>query len=155
MPPNFGIKVILFQNYHVYIPDWSTVMGREPWSGVYCLSPLASTPEPMPQNLSLLHGHLDSSLRAGYQIPIWPWREQLNNSAMSLFYLPPWVLPTPMDPPWSILLLWRSWAVRRILVHRVIASLILAPRWARRLAIAIRRILVTSPESSFHVHRLF
>ena len=30
MPPNFGIKLILFQNYHACIPDWSTVTGREP-----------------------------------------------------------------------------------------------------------------------------
>jgi len=55
MPPNFGIKVILFQNYHVCIPDWSTVTGREPWSGVHCLSPLASTHEPMPQNFLQKH----------------------------------------------------------------------------------------------------
>ena len=82
---------------------------------------------------------------------IWPWREWLNNSAMFLFYLPLRVLPTPLDPPWSIL--WRSQVVRRILVHRVIVSLILAPRWARRPAIAVRRILVISPESSLHAHK--
>ena len=52
MPPNFGIKVILFQNYHVCIFDGSAVMGRESWSGVHCLSRLASTHEPMPQNFS-------------------------------------------------------------------------------------------------------
>ena len=84
-------------------------------------------------------------------MPIRPWREQLNNSAMFLFYLPPRALPTPLDPPWSIL--WRSQAARRILVHRVIVSLILAPRWARRPAIAVRRILVISPESSLHAHK--
>ena len=38
-------------------------------------------------------------------------------------------------------------------MHRVIASLILAPRWARRPAIAVRRILVISPESSLHAHK--
>ena len=53
----------------------------------------------------------------------------------------------------SMVLLWRSWAVRRILVHRVIVSLILAPRWARRPTIAVRRILVISPESSLHAHK--
>ena len=50
MPLNFGIKVVLFQNYHVCIPDRSTVMGRESWSGVYCLSSPMSTHEPMLQN---------------------------------------------------------------------------------------------------------
>ena len=50
IPPNFGIKVILFQNYHICIPDWSTVTGRELWSRVHYLSLLASTHEPMPQN---------------------------------------------------------------------------------------------------------
>jgi len=82
-----------------------------------------------------------------------PWQEQLNNSAMFLFYLPPRVLPTPPNPPWSILLLWRSRVVRRILVHRVIVSFILAPHWARRPAIAVRRILMISPESSLHDRR--
>ena len=43
--------------------------------------------------------------------------------------------------------------VRRILVHRVIVSLILAPHWARRPAIAVRRILVISPKSSLHAHK--
>ena len=52
MPPNFGIKVILFQNYHVCIPDRSVIMGRESWSGVYCLSSSMLTHEPMLQNLS-------------------------------------------------------------------------------------------------------
>ena len=55
MPPNFGIKVILFQNYHVCIPNWSIVMGREPRSGVHCLSPLASIHERMPQNFLQEH----------------------------------------------------------------------------------------------------
>ena len=32
-------------------------------------------------------------------------------------------------------------------------SLILAPRWARRPAIVVRRILVISPESSLHAHK--
>jgi hypothetical protein len=71
---------------------------------------------------------------------------------MFLFYLPPRVLLIPLAPPWSIL--WRSQAARRILVHRVIVSLILAPRWARRLAIMVRRILVISPESSLHAHKV-
>ena len=86
-------------------------------------------------------------------MPIRTWREQLNNSAMFLFYLPPRVLLTPLDPPWSIFLLWRSWAVRRILVYRVIVSLILAPCRARGLAIAARRSLVIPPESSLHAHK--
>ena len=43
--------------------------------------------------------------------------------------------------------------VRRILVHRVIVSLILAPYRARGLAAAVRRILVTSPEFSHHDRR--
>jgi len=43
--------------------------------------------------------------------------------------------------------------VRRILVHRVIVSLILAPCRARGSATAVRRILVTSPEFSHHDHR--
>ena len=102
---------------------------------------------------SLLHGHLDSSSRAGYKMPIRSWREQLNNSAMFFFHLPPWVLLTLPDPPWSILLLWRSWAVRRILVHRVIVSLILAPCWARGSATTARRSLVISPVSSHHARR--
>ena len=72
---------------------------------------------------------------------------------MFLFYLPPQVLPTPLDPPWSILLLWRSWAVRRILVYRAIMSPILAPCWARESATAVRRILVISPGSSLHARR--
>ena len=84
---------------------------------------------------------------------IWLWREQFINSAMFLFCLLPRVPLTLPDPPWSIFLLWRSQAVRRILVHRVIVSLILAPRWERRPAIAVRRILVISPESSLHAHK--
>ena len=55
MPPNFGIKVILFQNYHVFIFDGSAVMGRESWSGVYCLSPPMSAHEPMLQNFLREH----------------------------------------------------------------------------------------------------
>ena len=43
---------------------------------------------------------------------------------------------------------------RRILVHRVILSLILTPRWARRPAIVVRRFLVISPESSLHAHKV-
>ena len=82
-----------------------------------------------------------------------PWREQHNNSAMFLFYLPPRVLSTLLDPPWSILLLWRSWAVRRILVHRVIVSPLLAPCWAKESATVVRRILVISPGSSLHARR--
>ena len=102
---------------------------------------------------SLLHGHLDSSFQTGFKMSIRPWREQLNNSAMFLFHLPPRVLLTPPDPPWSILLLWRSWAVRRILVYRVNVSLILAPCRARGSATAARRILVISLESSLHAHK--
>ena len=71
---------------------------------------------------------------------------------MFFSHLLPRVLPVPLDPPWSIL--WRSQAARRILVHRVIVSLILAPRWARRPDIAVRRILVISPESSLHAHKV-
>ena len=66
MPPNFGIKVILFQNYHVCTPDRSIVMGRESWSGVHCLSPSLPAYEPMLQSFtraSLLHGRLDPSFR--------------------------------------------------------------------------------------------
>ena len=102
--------------------------------------------------VSLLHGHLDSSFRADYKMPIRPWREQLKNSAMFLFYLPPRVLLTPLDPPWSIFLPWRSWVVRRILVRRVIVSLILAPCRARGSGTAARS-LVTSPMSSHHARR--
>ena len=54
MPPNFGVKVILFQNYLVCIPNWSVVMGRESWSRVYCLSPPIAH-EPMPQNFLQEH----------------------------------------------------------------------------------------------------
>ena len=52
MPPNFGIKIILFQNYHVYTSDGSTVPGRESSSGDYYPSPSpTSLPahEPIPQ----------------------------------------------------------------------------------------------------------
>ena len=101
---------------------------------------------------SLLHGHLDSSFQAGYKMPIWPRREQLNYSAMFLFFLPSWAL-TPPDPPWFISLLWRSWVVRRIIVYRVIVSLILAPCRARESAIAARRSLVIPPESSLLAHK--
>ena len=76
------------------------------------------------------------------------------NSAMFFFHLLPWALSTLLDPPWSILFLWRSWAARRILVHRVIVLLILAPRWARRPVIVVRRIIVISPESSLHAHKV-
>ena len=72
---------------------------------------------------------------------------------MFLFHLPPRVLLIPPDPPRSILLLWRSWAVRRILVHRVIVSLILAPCRARGSATMARRSLVISHVSSHHAHR--
>ena len=41
----------------------------------------------------------------------------------------------------------------RILVHRMIVSLILAPCRARGSAIAVRRILVISPESSLHARK--
>ena len=101
---------------------------------------------------SLLHGHLDSSLQSGYKMPIRSRREQLNDLAMFLFFLPSRALTT-LDPPWSTLLLWRSWVVRRILMHRVIVSLILAPCRARESATMARRSLVTSPVSSHHAHR--
>jgi len=157
MPPNSGIKVILFQNYHVCIPDRSVVTGRESWSGVYCLSLSIPAHELMLQTFtiaSLLHGHLGSCFQAGYKMSIQPWWEQLNNSAMSFFYLSSRVPPTPLDPPWSILLLWRSWAVRRILVHGAIVLLILAHCRARGSAIAVRGILMISPESSLHVSKV-
>ena len=44
--------------------------------------------------------------------------------------------------------------VRRILVHRAIVSLILAPCQARGSAAVVRRILVISLESSFHAHKV-
>ena len=102
---------------------------------------------------SLLHGRLDPSFQANYKMSIWLWREQFNNSAMFLFYLLPRVPLAPLDPPWFNSLLWGSWVVRRILVHRVIVSLILAPCRARGSATAVRRILVISPESSLHDRR--
>ena len=43
--------------------------------------------------------------------------------------------------------------VRRILVHRVIVSLILVPCRARGSAVVVRRILMTSPEFSHHDRR--
>jgi len=43
--------------------------------------------------------------------------------------------------------------VRRILVHRVIVLLILAPCRARGLAAVVRRILMTPPEFSHHNRR--
>ena len=43
--------------------------------------------------------------------------------------------------------------VRRILVQRVIVSLISAPCRAKGSVAAVRRILVTSPEFSHHDHR--
>ena len=101
---------------------------------------------------SLLHGHLDSSFWAGYKMSIWPRWEQLNYSTMFLFFLPSRALTSP-DPPWFIPLLWRSWVVRRILVHRVIVSLILAPCLARESVIAARRSLVIPPESSLHARK--
>ena len=44
--------------------------------------------------------------------------------------------------------------VRRILVHRVIVSLILASCRARGSAIAVRRIFVILPESSLHARKV-
>ena len=69
---------------------------------------------------------------------------------MLCFHLLSRVPLVPPDPLWSALLLWRSWAARRILVHRVIVSLISVPCWARGSAAVARRILVISPESSHH-----
>ena len=85
-------------------------------------------------------------------MPIRPQWEQLNYSTMFLFFLPSRALTSP-DPPWFIPSLWKSWVVRRILVYRVIVSLILAPCQARESATVVRRILVISPESSLHAHR--
>ena len=152
MPPNFGIKVILFQNYHVFIFDGSAVIGKESWSGSTVCRRLCQLMSPCFTTFtraSLLHGHLDSSFQTGYKMPIRPQWEQLNDSAIFLFYLPSRALTSP-DPPWSIFLLWRSWVARRILVYRVIVSLILAPCRARGSAIAARRSLVIPPESSLH-----
>ena len=81
------------------------------------------------------------------------WREQLNNSVIFLFCLLPRVPLAPPDPPCFNSLLWGSWVVRRILVHRVIVSLISAPCRARGSAAAVRRILVMSPEFSHHQRR--
>ena len=70
MPPNFGIKVILFQNYHVCTPDRSIVMGRESWSGAYYLSLSLPTYEPILQSFMralLLHGRLDPSFQTDYK----------------------------------------------------------------------------------------
>ena len=103
---------------------------------------------------SLLHGHLDSSFQAGYRISIWPWWEHLNTSAMFSFHPSFWVLLVPPDPPWSALLLWRSWAVKRILVHRMIMSPILAPCRARESATVVRRIFVIWPGSYLHACRV-
>ena len=58
------------------------------------------------------------------------------------------------EPSMVYLLPWRSWVVWRIRVHRVIVLLILAPCRARGSATAVRRILVISPESSLHAHRV-
>ena len=82
-----------------------------------------------------------------------PWREQSNNSVMFPFCLLPRVPLALLDPPWSNSLLWGSWVVRRILVHRVIVSLISVPCRAKGSTIAVRRILVTSPEFSHHDRR--
>ena len=84
---------------------------------------------------------------------IWLWREQLNDSAMFLFYLFPRVPLTLPDPPWPIFLPWTSLVVRRILMHRVIVSLISAPCRARGSATMVRRTLVTSLEFSHHDRR--
>ena len=131
----------------------SVVTGRESWSGVYYLSPSLTAYEPMLKSFmraSLLHGHLDPSFQADYKMSIQLWREQFNNLVMFLFCLLPRVPLAPPDPPWSNSLLWGSWVVRRILVHRVIVSLISTPCRARGSATAVRRILVISPESSLH-----
>jgi len=72
---------------------------------------------------------------------------------MFLFCLPPRVPLALLDPPWSNFLLWGSWVVRRILVHRVIVSLISAPCRARGSVTTVRRILVTSPKFSHHDRR--
>ena len=68
--PNFGIKVILFQNYHVCTTDTSMVMGRESWSRAYYLSPSLAAHEPMLQSFMrapFLHGRLDPSFQTDYK----------------------------------------------------------------------------------------
>ena len=81
------------------------------------------------------------------------WWEQPNNLVMFLFCLPPQVPLALPDPPWSNSLLWGSWAVRRILVLRVIVSLISAPCRARESSTVVRRILMTSPKFFHHDQR--
>ena len=156
MPPNFGIKVILFQNYPVCIPDWSTVTGREPWSGVHRSLPLASIHEPMPKTFArvpLFHGHLDSSSWAGYKMLIRPWQEHsLLQPCFSSIRL-----SECSQLRWTLhglsLCNKRSWVVRGILVRRVIVSLILAPYRAKESAVAVRRSLVISPASSHQARK--
>ena len=51
-PPNFGIKIILFQNYHICTSIGSAVTGRESWSGAYYPLPSPTylpAHEPIPQ----------------------------------------------------------------------------------------------------------
>ena len=156
MPPNFGIKVILFQNFHACASNRSVVTGRESWSRVHYLSSSLPAYEPILQSFMrapFLHGRLDPSFQADYKTSIRLWREQFNNPAMFLFYLLPRVPLTPSDPPWSNSFLWGYWVVRRILVHTVIVSLILVPCRARGSATMVRRIIVTSPEFSHHDRR--
>ena len=156
MPPNFRIKVILFQNYHVRTPNRFIVTGRESWSGVYCLSPFLPTYEPMFQNFmraSLLYRRLDPSFQADYKCLSDSGESNSTTSVMFLLCLLPRVPLALPDPPWSNSLLWGSWVVRRILVYRMIVSLISVPCRARGSAIVVRRTLVTSPEFSHHDRR--
>ena len=156
MPPNFGIKVILFQNFHTCASDRSIVMGRESWSGVHYLSSSLPAYEPMLQSFtraSSLHGRLDPSFQADYKCLSDSGESNSTTSVMFLFCLLLRVPLAPPDPPWSNSFLWGYWVVRRILVHTVIVSLILVPCRARGSATTVRRILVTSPEFSHHDRR--
>ena len=141
----------------MYVPPIGpTVTGRESWSRVYCLSPSMSAYEPMLQNFYesiIASWALGSIFQADYKTSIRLWWEQFINSAMFLFCLLCRVPLVLLNPPWSNSLLWGSWVVRKILIHKVIVSLILAPCRARGSATTVRRILMTSLEFSHHDRR--
>ena len=155
MPPNFGTKEILFRNYHVRAPDRPVVTGKESWGSTIHRCPY-QTMSPCFKKFSEHYFFTGVWTHPSKPAIKWlsdPGENKLNNPAMSPFYLFPRAFLTPLDPTWSILLLCRSWVVRRILVHGVIVSLILAPCRARGSAIAARKILVISPESSLHARK--